>query len=214
RKFGDTRSGPRSRSVSACSRIPGTPPIAEPKTTPTRVGSKPLRPASPSASRPAATPSSTFRSSLRASLADTTAVGSKSLTSPAIRTGRPSVSKVEIQPIPLSPASAARQVEATSSPSGVTAPTPVTATRFMAEPYPGVSARPGLGIFWTEMGDARPGLIFFTSNTSGKCRRIEGYLAQVLQRRRNHDTFKYYAVAQEQRPDLLEKFKIELTPTL
>ena len=63
-------------------------------------------------------------------------------------------------------------------------------------------------------GDARPGLIFFTSNTSGRCRRIEGYLAQVLQRRRNHDTFKYYAVAQEKRPDLLAKFNIELTPTL
>jgi hypothetical protein len=67
------------------------------------------------------------------------------------------------------------------------------------------------------MGDtssAKPGLIFFTSKTSGRCRRIEGYLAQVLQRRRNHDTFKYYAVAQEQRPDLLEKFRINLTPTL
>ena len=44
--------------------------------------------------------------------------------------------------------------------------------------------------------------------------RIEGYIAQVLQRRRNHDTFKYYAVAQEERPDLLEKFGIQLTPTL
>jgi thioredoxin-like negative regulator of GroEL len=64
------------------------------------------------------------------------------------------------------------------------------------------------------MQEAKPGLIFFTSNTSGKCRRIEGYLAQVLQRRRNHDTFKYYAVAQEKRPDLLAKFRIELTPTL
>jgi thioredoxin-like negative regulator of GroEL len=64
------------------------------------------------------------------------------------------------------------------------------------------------------MEDTKPGLIFFTSNTSGKCRRIEGYLAQVLQRRRNHDTYKYYAVAREKRPDLLEKFRIELTPTL
>jgi hypothetical protein len=46
------------------------------------------------------------------------------------------------------------------------------------------------------------------------CRRIVGYSAQVLQHRRNHETFKYYAVAQEERPDLLEKFGIELTPTI
>src|SRR3954471_9946580 len=135
RKFGETRSGPRSRSVSACSRRPDTPPIAEPKTIPTRVGSKPFRPASARASRPAATPSSTFRSSLRASLADTTCAGSNPFTSPAIRTGSPSVSKVEIQPIPLSPASAARQLDGTSSPSGVTAPMPVTATRRTREHY-------------------------------------------------------------------------------
>jgi thioredoxin-like negative regulator of GroEL len=60
----------------------------------------------------------------------------------------------------------------------------------------------------------KPGLVYFHSSVSGKCRRIEGYIAQVLQRRRNHDTFKYYAVAQEKRPDLLEKFGIELTPTI
>jgi hypothetical protein len=56
--------------------------------------------------------------------------------------------------------------------------------------------------------------VFFHSSQSGRCRRVEGYIAQVLQRRRNHETFKYYAVAQEKRPDLLEKFGIELTPTL
>ena len=60
----------------------------------------------------------------------------------------------------------------------------------------------------------KPGLVFFHSSTSGKCRRTEGYISQVLQRRRNHETFKYYAVAQEKRPDLLAKFGIELTPTL
>jgi len=54
----------------------------------------------------------------------------------------------------------------------------------------------------------KPGLVYFHSSRSGKCRRIEGYIAQVLQHRRNHETFKYYAVAQEQRPDLLEKFGI------
>ncbi len=60
----------------------------------------------------------------------------------------------------------------------------------------------------------KPGLVFFHSAVSGKCRRVEGYIAQVLQRRRNHDTFKYYAVAREQRPDLVEKFGIVQMPTL
>ena len=49
---------------------------------------------------------------------------------------------------------------------------------------------------------------------SGQCRRVEGFLAQVLQRRRNHDTFRLYRVAQEKRPDLLERFAIEDLPTL
>jgi hypothetical protein len=43
---------------------------------------------------------------------------------------------------------------------------------------------------------------------------MEGFVAQVLQRRRNHDTFKYYAVAREKRPDLVSKFGIEVIPTL
>jgi thioredoxin-like negative regulator of GroEL len=60
----------------------------------------------------------------------------------------------------------------------------------------------------------QPGLVFFHSQTSGRCRRIEGYLAQVLQRRRNHETFRYYAVASEQRPDLLERFGVAVMPTL
>jgi hypothetical protein len=61
---------------------------------------------------------------------------------------------------------------------------------------------------------ARPLLIFFTSATNGRCRRTEGYLAQVLQRRHNHETFSVRFVPQEQRPDLLERFGIGVTPTL
>ena len=60
----------------------------------------------------------------------------------------------------------------------------------------------------------KPGLVFFHSQRSGRSRRVEAYLAQVLQRRRNHETFKVYSVAQEERPDLLERFGIDLTPTL
>ena len=60
----------------------------------------------------------------------------------------------------------------------------------------------------------KPGLLFFHSRTSGRSRRVEAYLAQVLQRRKNHATFKVYSVAQEERPDLLERFGVQLTPTL
>jgi thioredoxin-like negative regulator of GroEL len=57
-------------------------------------------------------------------------------------------------------------------------------------------------------------LVFFHSTLSGNCRRVEGFLAQVLQRRRNHGTFKLVPVAEEDRPDLLERFKIDTLPTL
>ena len=60
----------------------------------------------------------------------------------------------------------------------------------------------------------RPLLIFFTSPTNGRCRRAEGFLAQVLQRRHNHDTFSLRVVEREQHPDLLDRFHVERTPTL
>jgi thioredoxin-like negative regulator of GroEL len=61
---------------------------------------------------------------------------------------------------------------------------------------------------------ARPLLLFFYSEASGRCRRTEGFLAQVLQRRRNHQTFRVHRVAQEERADLLARFRIERVPTL
>jgi thioredoxin-like negative regulator of GroEL len=60
----------------------------------------------------------------------------------------------------------------------------------------------------------KPGLVFFYSNVSGACRRAEGFLAQVLQRRQNHQTFQVYRVAQEERPDLAERFGVDELPTL
>jgi thioredoxin-like negative regulator of GroEL len=60
----------------------------------------------------------------------------------------------------------------------------------------------------------QPRLVFFHSTLSGHCRRVEGFLAQVLQRRQNHGTFQVVRVAEEERPDLLERFKIETLPTL
>jgi thioredoxin-like negative regulator of GroEL len=61
---------------------------------------------------------------------------------------------------------------------------------------------------------SQPGLVFFHSSRSGQCRRVEGFLAQVLQRRRNHGTFKLYTVDEDERPDLFKRFGIETMPTL
>lgn len=60
----------------------------------------------------------------------------------------------------------------------------------------------------------KPGLVFFYSPVSGACRRAEGFLAQVLQRRRNHGTFKLYRVDEQEHPDLVERFGIGTMPTL
>src|SRR4051812_36469791 len=128
-KCGETRSGPRSRNVLACSTIPIRPPIAEPKTIPTRYGSKPFRPASATASLAAPSASTTLRSNRRSSFGGASPAGSKSFTSAATRTGNPSASNARIQSIPLSPATAARQVSGAVLPTGVIAPRPVTTTR-------------------------------------------------------------------------------------
>lgn len=60
----------------------------------------------------------------------------------------------------------------------------------------------------------KPMLIFFYSDTSGRCRRAEGFLAQVLQRRRNHETFRVRRVSADRRSDLANRFRIERVPTL
>ncbi len=59
-----------------------------------------------------------------------------------------------------------------------------------------------------------PRLVFFHSPHSGRCRRVEGFVAQVLQRRRNHDTFVVHRVDAEERPDLVEHFRVTRMPTL
>jgi len=61
---------------------------------------------------------------------------------------------------------------------------------------------------------AQPKLLFFTSSVSGHCRRVEGFLAQVLQRRRNHGTFRLHVIDENERPDLVERFKVTTLPTL
>jgi len=60
----------------------------------------------------------------------------------------------------------------------------------------------------------KPRLVFFYSRQSGRCRRAEGFMAQVLQRRRNHDTFTLYRVDTEERPELAKRFAVTTLPTL
>jgi thioredoxin-like negative regulator of GroEL len=60
----------------------------------------------------------------------------------------------------------------------------------------------------------RPRLVLFYSPVSGRCRRAEGFLAQVLQRRHNHDTFALHRVSVDARSDLGERFRIESVPTI
>jgi thioredoxin-like negative regulator of GroEL len=61
---------------------------------------------------------------------------------------------------------------------------------------------------------ALPQLVFFYSPRSGQSRRAEGYLAQVLQRRHNHETFSLVRVDVDEHPNLVERFEITSTPTL
>lgn len=59
-----------------------------------------------------------------------------------------------------------------------------------------------------------PRLLFFSSAVSGRGRRTEGYLAQVLQHRHNHVTFDVRHITVEDRPDLASRFRISKIPTL
>jgi thioredoxin-like negative regulator of GroEL len=66
----------------------------------------------------------------------------------------------------------------------------------------------------TVTASEKPLLIFFYSDTSGRCRRAEGFLAQVLQRRRNHETFRVRRVPADERIDLVQRFGVERVPTI
>ncbi len=60
----------------------------------------------------------------------------------------------------------------------------------------------------------KPKLVFFTSSRSGQSRRVEGYLAQVLQRRHNHGTFRLHVVDANEHPELVRRFEVSELPTL
>jgi len=59
----------------------------------------------------------------------------------------------------------------------------------------------------------KPKLLFFHSLRSGPSRRAEGYLAQVLQRGHNHDTFQLHRIAQEESPEVAERLRVVTFPT-
>jgi thioredoxin-like negative regulator of GroEL len=68
-----------------------------------------------------------------------------------------------------------------------------------------------------DLGEAskpKPTLVFFYAPTSGGSRRAEGFLAQVLQRRRNHDTFTLQRVNYEARPELAARLGVESAPAI
>jgi thioredoxin-like negative regulator of GroEL len=65
-----------------------------------------------------------------------------------------------------------------------------------------------------DRASARPSLLFFFSPTSGPSRRADGFLAQVLQRRANHSTFRLVRIDVDRRPDLVERLQITEVPAL
>ena len=61
---------------------------------------------------------------------------------------------------------------------------------------------------------ARPTLVFFYSRRSGRSRRAEGFLAQVLQRRRNHDTFWFRPIEYETHLELAARMGVAEPPAI
>jgi thioredoxin-like negative regulator of GroEL len=61
---------------------------------------------------------------------------------------------------------------------------------------------------------AKPTLVVFYSPTSGRCRRLDGVLANILRSRRNYEAFEVVRVDIRERPDLAERFRVETVPTL
>ena len=66
----------------------------------------------------------------------------------------------------------------------------------------------------TSSSITKPRLLFFYDAREGASRRCEGYLAQVLQARRNHETFLVHRIDINERPDLAERFRVTAVPTI
>jgi hypothetical protein len=55
---------------------------------------------------------------------------------------------------------------------------------------------------------SRPRLLLVYDAQDGKARRLDGYLAQILQRRRNHGTFVVHRVDVNDRADLAKGLRV------
>lgn len=62
------------------------------------------------------------------------------------------------------------------------------------------------------MVDDRPVLVFFTSRKSGPARRMESLLAHIARKERDHLDVR--RVDADERPDLVEKFRVSEIPAL
>jgi thioredoxin-like negative regulator of GroEL len=60
----------------------------------------------------------------------------------------------------------------------------------------------------------RPTLLLFFSPKSGRCRRAEGFLAQVLQRRQNHAVFTLRHIDVDEFPELAQRLAVDELPTI
>ena len=60
----------------------------------------------------------------------------------------------------------------------------------------------------------QPRLVIFHSERHGRSRRVRALVAQVLQERRNHSTFRLHPVAADEHPQLAARFKVDRVPTL
>lgn len=56
--------------------------------------------------------------------------------------------------------------------------------------------------------------MFFHARNSGRSRRVEGYISQVLQRRGNHESFLLLTVDVDEHADLAERFLVDDVPTI
>jgi thioredoxin-like negative regulator of GroEL len=61
---------------------------------------------------------------------------------------------------------------------------------------------------------SEPKLLYFYSPKSGPSRRVEAFLDQVLQERKNHDVFSRSRVDVDRTPQLAEHFDVENLPAI
>jgi thioredoxin-like negative regulator of GroEL len=77
-----------------------------------------------------------------------------------------------------------------------------------------VSAASDVAVVPAEGRAERPQLVYVFSSRCGKSRQVDGFLAQILQRRHNHDTFELFRIDVEERPELATRLGVSDVPTL